>query len=236
MAKQKDQLNYIPLDKLDPSPLNSNEMSEAVYEKVKENIRRSGRYPAGIVRPKTGTDRYEILDGWHRSRIVAELGHTEFKCEVWDIDDKQATLLLATLNRLKGTDDTKKRARLLAELYEEFDQDAVIMSLLPESQRAFDSLLSTLEEDTAKFDTETERGLVEEKLLQAGVDDATAQQMANTYQPPSSSNVWVLKFVFKDITQYNKAAEYFGKNGNPDDLIALVEHNETTNKKGQAQK
>lgn len=226
---QQNQLKYIPLDKIDPSPFNSNEMTEAVYDKVKENIKRSGMYPAGIVRPKHGTDRFEFLDGWHRSRIVKELGHKTFKCEVWDIDDIQAKLLLATLNRLKGTDDTKKRARLLADLYEEFDQDVDILNLIPESQRAFESLLSTVQEENVKFDAETERGLVEEQLIQAGVDNETAEQMANNYQPPSNSNVWVLKFVFKDISQYNKAVEYFGKSGNPDDLINLVEYNDANN-------
>jgi hypothetical protein len=198
-------------------------MNEDVYRKVFENIKATGRYPAGIVRPKKGTDRFEILDGWHRKQIVTELGHDVFKCEIWDVDDKQAKLLLATLNRLKGTDDTKKRAKLLTDLYDEFNQDKTILNFIPESERSLDSMLDSIKTDLGTFDEEMERGMVEQKLMQAGVDTELAQQIADGYKPPSGSNVWVLKFVFKDVFQYNKAVDYFGKKGNPEDLLTIIE-------------
>jgi hypothetical protein len=40
---------------------------------------------------------------------------------VWEVDDADALLLLATLNRLEGSDDPRKRAALLAKLREHRD-------------------------------------------------------------------------------------------------------------------
>lgn len=223
----KEKLSYIPLNKLDPTPLNSNEMNEVVYEKVKANIKRSGKYPALIVRPKKDSDRYEIIDGWHRNQILKELGYEEAKCEIWDVDDTQVKLLLATLNRLKGTDDTKKRAKLLTDLYAEFGEDKALLNFIPESERSLNSLLDSLKVDEYysehKDMEELERGLVENKLMQAGVDSETAQQIADGYKPPSTSNVWVLKFVFKDIMEYNRAVQFFGKKGDKSKLLGMLD-------------
>ena len=110
-----DNLEFIPINQLEINKLNANEMSEAAYDKLKRNILRSGKYPALIVR-KMGNGRYRIVDGAHRYLILKELKYIDVRCDVWDLDDKQETLLLTTLNRVRGTDDTMKRARLLHEL------------------------------------------------------------------------------------------------------------------------
>ncbi|MBE3071108.1 MAG: ParB N-terminal domain-containing protein, partial [Planctomycetes bacterium] len=56
--------------------------------------------------------RYQILNGHHRAQALRELGHTHARCDVWEVDDAEARLLLATLNRLEGRDDPGLRARL----------------------------------------------------------------------------------------------------------------------------
>ena len=81
----------IPLDDLAPHPLNANIMPDDLREKLRVHIQRTGRYPHLIVRShpeKKGT--YEILDGHHRLDILRELGHTEVRCDVWDVDDREA--------------------------------------------------------------------------------------------------------------------------------------------------
>ena len=60
--------------------------------------------------------RYQILNGHHRAEVLRKLGHTRARCDVWDVDDDEARMLLATLNRLEGRDDPKARARLVAHL------------------------------------------------------------------------------------------------------------------------
>ncbi|MCG3204063.1 MAG: hypothetical protein KCHDKBKB_00766 [Elusimicrobia bacterium] len=131
------------------------------------------------------------------------MGKDIARCEIWDVDSREAKLLVATLNRLHGVDDAHKRAVLLGELAGEFETDLV--ELLPDSGRSLDALLKTIETDTP--DINTERGLIEDQLLRSGVDPEKAEQMANLHRPPSDKKV--LTFFFKDELEYNKANKYF---------------------------
>lgn len=56
---------------------------------------------------------YQLLNGHHRLQVLREIGHQAVRCDVWDVDDQEALLLLATLNRLQGGDDPMLRGRLL---------------------------------------------------------------------------------------------------------------------------
>jgi len=92
-------------------------MSEDLRAKLAAHIEQSGRYPMVIVRPhpvEVGV--YEILDGHHRVEVLRELGHTDVRCDVWAVDDREAKLLLATLNRLQGQDSPIRRAQLIHRL------------------------------------------------------------------------------------------------------------------------
>ena len=60
--------------------------------------------------------RYQILNGHHRAEVLRQLGHSHARCDVWEVDDQEALVLLATLNRLEGRDHPAARARLVAHL------------------------------------------------------------------------------------------------------------------------
>lgn len=114
-------LQFIPLSCLEPHPANSNAMSAALQAKLRAHLKRSGRYPPLIVRPMpqrvgAGAPRHQILDGHCRAAILRELGHAGAWCVVWQVDDAEALLLLATLNRLRGDDDPRRRAALLKQV------------------------------------------------------------------------------------------------------------------------
>ncbi len=109
----------LPIDQLDAHPANSNVMPAALIDKLAGQIGRSGRYPPVIVRPIG--DRYQILDGHHRVAVLRKLGHACVQCVLWPVDDDEALLLLATLNRLRGDDDPRKRAALLSKLRESME-------------------------------------------------------------------------------------------------------------------
>ncbi|HUU31904.1 MAG TPA: ParB N-terminal domain-containing protein [Phycisphaerae bacterium] len=112
-------VRWIPLNRLEPHPENANRMAPALKGKLKRHIERTGRYEPLVVRP-LGADpageRYQILNGHHRAEVLRELGRTEARCDVWEVDDEEARMLLATLNRLEGRDDPSARARLVASL------------------------------------------------------------------------------------------------------------------------
>jgi len=152
----------VPLDDLRPHPLNSNVMPEDLKEKLKAHIRRSGRYPYLIVRPHPDEPgKFQVLDGHHRVEILRELGHPEARCDVWQVDDREAKLLLATLNRLQGQDVPIRRAELLHELLGEMSIDD-LAGLLPETDKQLEELHALLE-----FPAEEIAALLEEQAEEA---------------------------------------------------------------------
>ncbi len=147
----------IRLTDLTPHPLNSNVMPTDLRDKLKAHIRRTGNYPHVIVR-RDGA-RYQILDGHHRVAILKDLGHETARCDVWEVDDREAKLLLATLNRLEGQDQPIRRAQLLHELLGEMSSGD-LAGLLPETEQQIEDLHALLEfpaeEIAAMLDAEAE--------------------------------------------------------------------------------
>jgi ParB-like chromosome segregation protein Spo0J len=128
----------LPLAALTPHPMNSNVVPDDQLTKLRDHIARAGRYPPIIVRPHAGA--YQILDGHHRARVLGELGHTTARCDIWEVDDDEALVLLGTLNRLRGADDIVRRAALVDALAERLTADR-LTRLLPESRDELDALL-----------------------------------------------------------------------------------------------
>ena len=156
----------IPVDRLRAHPLNSNVMPEDLREKLKAHIRSSGRYPFVVVRPHASeAETFEILDGHHRVEVLRELGHADIRCDVWNVDDREAKLLLATLNRLQGQDSPVRRAQLLHELLGELPLSD-LAGLLPETDKQIEELQALLQfpaDDIAALLAEEARN--EEKVL-----------------------------------------------------------------------
>jgi len=140
----------IPLDQILAHPANSNVMPQALVAKLADHIGRSDRYPPLIVRPmiddnNSETDdgssqTYQILDGHHRVQALRSLGRESANCAVWHVDDDEALILLATLNRLQGQDDPIKRAALVGRLSESHDLSR-LTTLLPERREHLKKLL-----------------------------------------------------------------------------------------------
>jgi hypothetical protein len=111
------EITRIRLDRLRDHPMNANAMPKAMLAKLKRHIAKSGRYPPLIVRPMPGEPgAYQLIDGHHRRIVLGELNHADAACVVWDLDDEQTLTLLATVNRLEGSDDPKRRAAIIGQL------------------------------------------------------------------------------------------------------------------------
>jgi hypothetical protein len=127
---------------ISPHPLNANVMNEEL-----EKPKRTSRGPGGlflVVRPHRMGRPGIILDGHHRVAVLRDLGHPDARCDVWDVDDREAKLLLATLNRLEGQDVPIRRAQLIHELLGAMSIDD-LAGLLPESDKQLQDLHSLLE-------------------------------------------------------------------------------------------
>lgn len=156
----------IPLGDLRPHPLNSNVMPEDLKEKLRAHIHRTGRYPFLVVRLHPDeAGKYQVLDGHHRVEILRDLGHTEARCDVWEVDDREAKLLLATLNRLQGQDSPIRRAQLIHELLGEMSVTD-LGGLLPETDKQIEELHALLEFPADEIaNLLAERAAEEEKVL-----------------------------------------------------------------------
>ncbi|MHC4337532.1 MAG: ParB/RepB/Spo0J family partition protein, partial [Planctomycetota bacterium] len=133
-------IKSIPLDKLDAHPDNPNEQSRVNFGKLVRNIERTGLYEPLIVRPSSDKrGHFQIINGHHRCHALMRLGYESADCIVWDIDDEQTDILLATLNRLGGSDNLGKKLKLLKRLNRRFE-DGELAKLLPLKQKQIERL------------------------------------------------------------------------------------------------
>jgi ParB-like chromosome segregation protein Spo0J len=220
-------LQWIPLDALQAHPENSNRMPARLMEKLKSHIQRTGLYEPLVVRPlphlapgeHTGGNtreeaplavqppvysrgaNYQILNGHHRAAVLRELGHTHARCDVWEVDDREARVLLATLNRLEGRDDPAARARLVARLAESASADD-LARLLPEPPDAVERLLRLAQPPPAPLDpdmvthparpmtfflTEEQHDLVSEALREIKRGTRNSERGVNTSESSAAS-------------------------------------------------
>ena len=130
------QVQSIALDKLVAHPDNPNRMSKAKFAKLLRNIERTGRYEPLVVRPcPQKPDCFQIINGHHRWQALIELGYKTAEALVWDVNDQDTDILLATLNRLGGSDILDKKLALLKRLNKSaFDgRTAELAKLLPQT-------------------------------------------------------------------------------------------------------
>ena len=140
---------------------------------------------------------YQLLNGHHRARVLRELGHTHARCDVWLVNDADARLLLATLNRLEGRDDPAARGELVARLMQDLSPDDLVR-LLPEPAEAIERLkrlasppptpadpatLPPRERPMTFFLTEAQHALVTEALGEAGLNGPTATAGTGNREP-----------------------------------------------------
>lgn len=144
------EIQLIDIDRLYAHPANSNVMSDDLLDKLAVHLKNTDRYPPLIVRPMPGQagEGYQLLDGHHRVKALERIGRAEARCVVWEVNDKEALLLLATLNRLQGKDDVRRRASLIADLNRQVDIDE-LSKQLPEDLEELSQLL-TLHEPPPK--------------------------------------------------------------------------------------
>jgi hypothetical protein len=130
----------IALEKLIAHPDNPNRMSHATFSKLVRNIERTGRYEPIVVRPHPERgDYFQIINGHHRYLALTKLGYKSADCIVWDIDDEQTDILLATLNRLGGTDELGKKLELLKRLNKRMESGE-LSKLLPQTAKQIERL------------------------------------------------------------------------------------------------
>jgi ParB family transcriptional regulator, chromosome partitioning protein len=135
-------IEEIALDRLLSHPANANVMREDTLRKLRRHIEKQGFYePLSVRHHPSKAGCYELLNGHHRKRVLEQLEYAQAQCVVWQVDDEQALLLLATLNRLCGQDDAYKRAELLEKLSQRLGREELLKQL-PEKRVQLEKLLA----------------------------------------------------------------------------------------------
>jgi len=141
-------IQSIALDKLVAHPDNPNRMSKVNFAKLVRNIERTGRYEPLTVRPcppplcfakRSRESYFQIINGHHRCHALVKLGYETADCIVWDIDDEETDILLATLNRLGGSDELAKKLKLLERLNKRLEAGK-LAKLLPQTAKQIERL------------------------------------------------------------------------------------------------
>jgi ParB/RepB/Spo0J family partition protein len=114
----------LPVDRLRPNSWNVNRVSDEIFAKLREYIRREGFVEPLVVRPAE-PGHYQILGGEHRWRVAQELGYEAVPCTIVDLDDRRAKILSVNLNELKG----QSVPSLLAELVHDLSRDLSVEDL-----------------------------------------------------------------------------------------------------------
>ena len=111
-------LKEVAIGDITPTPVNANSMSKPMFNRLKENIRKSGLSSAiACVRRETGD--YEIISGNHRYKAVRELGYTSLNiifAEEKDLTKDEIIALQLSHNSVTGNDDKGILKRLFDEI------------------------------------------------------------------------------------------------------------------------
>ncbi len=130
----------VPADLLVAHPENSNFMDTATLKKLKTHIEQTGRYEPLTVRPHPSEkSKFQVINGHNRLRVLRGLQHPTVRCIVWDLDDTQTRLYLATLNPRTGHEIPEQRMALLENLLADVPLDA-LAGLLPDDRRQLEEL------------------------------------------------------------------------------------------------
>ena len=205
----KNQIHSIALDKLVAHPDNPNRQSRANFSKLVRNIERSDRYEPLIVRPAPGKPGYfQIINGHHRCHALTKLGYDAADCVIWDIDDEQTDVLLATLNRLGGSDELDRKLRLLKRLNERMP-GRELAKLLPQTSKQIERL-TTLKRPSAPAKIAAEAFAY---AIVFFVGDEQRQQIENALSIASRNRQEKTKAARKAAALTNIAKYFLDNNG-----------------------
>ena len=133
-------MKQIQLVALIPHPENSNHMDSNTLKKLRRLIEDTGRYEPLTVRPYPHQEgKYQVINGHNRLRVLRAIGHQAALCTIWDVNDDQTRLYLATLNRLGGKDLPERRSILIETLLGQFAPED-LAALLPDKKKQIEKL------------------------------------------------------------------------------------------------
>jgi len=117
-------ISLLRIDRVWPNNYNANIMDEEKFAALLEDFKQQRPVKPIIVRDMK--DHYEIVDGFHRWKAARQAGLALIKAEIRTMTDDEARVYNYKVNRVRGTIDPIKEARLFAsELQKGLTQEQV---------------------------------------------------------------------------------------------------------------
>lgn len=104
----------LPIKDIKPNEYNPNEMTDDIYNRLKENYERMGNLQSILVN-KTPKG-YVIIDGYHRWAVAKELKLKTIPCQILEIEEDEAKMLTLDMNETRGETNPLKKAVLILDL------------------------------------------------------------------------------------------------------------------------
>lgn len=119
MDNNKWKLEYISVEEIIPAPLNANKMSEDNFEKLTNNIKKSGLSTAITCVKLSESGKYQIIGGHHRYEACVKNGYTKIPCiyaNESDLSEDEIIAIQLSHNSLHGEDDKGILKRLFEQI------------------------------------------------------------------------------------------------------------------------
>lgn len=182
----------VSMSRIVPNTWNPNKMVPELYKKlkrgIKQTLKETGDIPPIVVRPNEERGAYEIIDGYHRWKVLQELGEKKIRVHSIDVDDKTARILTTNLNYLRGSPDRSKYAENIVELIGMGMSTEDLASILPDNAEMISMYI-----DEASLSFEAYKALQDDDA-----DDLA--KMGEDYES-SDDDIWVKLRFRVSVTQ-----------------------------------
>lgn len=130
MRRESLAVSDVPTDLIEPDPANPNTVSDDLMEALRRDIVDRGFVQPVLIRPAPGKeDRYLIVDGEHRWRVLKEAGAETIPSVIDIAGEDDGRLRMLTMNRLRGEFVPVRMAGILARLAAEMDEEELTQRL-----------------------------------------------------------------------------------------------------------
>lgn len=132
----------IDIDLLDPCDWNPNEMSQAKFNALYENICEGGVIEPLVVRPRDD-GRFDVVGGHHRLEVCKLAGYSVVPCMIKDLTEDQLKFQNMRLNTIRGGINKEKFVKLYEDLASRHDPVDLPYKLGMTSQKELDSMIGS---------------------------------------------------------------------------------------------
>lgn len=207
----KNLVRIIAIEKIEPNTWNPRKMEENSYNALKKSINDKGFKSIILVRKHE--DKFQIIDGEHRFKVLKELGNTHIPAIVVEESDKEARIQTLTFN-VQAEDDAIQLSELLKELTTKYKFSVEeLTERLGKTEDEIESYLNLTDFDWKSL--EVEEGDVE-------IEDLVEEVSHICFTVPG-----VIQRHIKDVLEYVKRKENLtGENWKDESFIRIMEEKE----------